>query len=312
MRSLNAFQLPRYRTGTRWLAIGCLGLLMMAGSRPATAQEFNCRVSVNYQNLTGSDFSFLQDLQQAVSEYLNQRSWTEDRFLDHERIDCSFSIFFQEAVSLSSFRARLVIALSRPIYGTSGQTNVVQISDENWRFDYTRGTPLIHDIDRFDPLTSVLDFYAYLLLGYDYDTFSSLGGTKYFQQARLIAELARSSGAPGWTQLGGDRSRGELISQIQDPRFQPLRQVYFDYHFNGLDLFTSDPDRARANILGVLETLREINRDVSRAYVLDLFFSTKFQELAAVFEGSSLRTQAYDLLAELDPSHLNEYNKLVQ
>ncbi|RMF52358.1 MAG: DUF4835 family protein, partial [Bacteroidetes bacterium] len=127
---------------------------------PVAAQEFNCQVNVNYQNLSGSDFSFLQDLREQIYEYINQRSWTDDSFQDFERIDCSISVFFQEAVTLSSFRARLVLAMSRPIYGTGSRTTVVQFNDEEWRFNYTRGTPLVHDIDRFDPLTSVLDFYA--------------------------------------------------------------------------------------------------------------------------------------------------------
>jgi hypothetical protein len=288
-----------------------LSLFAFAAS-PATAQEFNCRVDVNYQNLTGSDFSFLQELRQEIFQYINQRTWTEDRYLDFERIECSISLFFQEAVSLTNFRVRLVIATSRPIYGTTTTTTVVQLNDEDWRFEYTRGTPLIHDIDRFDPLTSVLDFYAYIMLGYDYDTFSELGGTRYFDQARLIAELARSSGAAGWTQLGGDRSRGELIAQLQDPRFRPLRRAYFDYHFHGLDVFTSDADAARTAVLGVLDELKSLNDEVSRAYVTDIFFSAKFKELAALFEDSQQRAQAYDLLTELDPSHLSDYGSLIQ
>ncbi len=293
------------------LSVLWLGLSFLAPIS-AGAQEFNCRVDVNYQNLTGSDFSFLQELRQEISQYMNQRTWTEDRYLDFERIECSMSLFFQEAVSLTNFRVRLVIATSRPIYGTTTTTTVVQINDEDWRFEYARGTPLIHDIDRFDPLTSVLDFYAYLMLGYDYDTFSEFGGTRHFEKARLIAELARSSGAAGWTQLGGDRSRGELIAQLLDPRFRPLRKAYFDYHFNGLDVFTSDPEAARESVLAVLEDLKTLNDEVSRAYVTDIFFSAKFKELAAIFEDSQRRSQAYDLLTELDPSHLSDYNVLIQ
>lgn len=294
--------------------IALLAVLLFLAAAPggARAQEFMCTVSVNYSNLTGSDYSFLQELRQEIFNYMNHRAWTSDHFEDYERIECTIQVFMTSALSLSSFQARLVIAMRRPIYGTTETTTVVQFNDEDWRFDYTRGTPLIFDIDRFNALTSVLDFYAYVMLGYDYDTFSEFGGTPYFEQARLIAELARSSGAPGWTQLGGDQSRGELIAQILDPRFRPLRKVYFDYHFGGLDHFTKDNDAARSTVLKSLEELRALTEEVSRAYVLDLFFATKFKELAAIFKESQYSGQAYDILTVVDPPHLTDYNNMVQ
>jgi len=292
--------------------IAVLVLCLFFTSTSAQAQEFNCSISVNNQNLSGSDFSFLQDLQQQATEYMNRRHWTQDNYQDFERIECTMQLFFLEAISLTRFQVRIVVAMRRPIYGTTERTTVVQISDEDWQFNYTRGTPLVFDIDRFDPLTSVLDFYAYLMLGYDYDTFSELGGTEYFDQARLIAGLGRSSGTTGWSQLGSNQSRGELIAQLMDPRFRSLRQMYFDYHYGGLDHFTSDADRARKEILGVLSGLKTLTADVSRAYVMDLFFSTKYQEITAIFKDSPEKGEAFDLLAEIDPAHLSEYNKLVQ
>ncbi len=295
----------------------CLTLLIAGGlwglfPGAVRGQEFMCSVSVNYSNLTGSDYSFLQELRQEIFDYINHRSWTTDRFQDFERIECTIQVFMTEALSLSSFKSRLVIAMRRPIYGTTETTTVVQFNDEDWRFDYTRGTPLIFDIDRFDALTSVLDFYAYVMLGYDYDTFSEFGGTPYFEQARLIAELARSSGAAGWTQLGGDQSRGELIAQLMDPRFRSLRKIYFNYHYGGLDHFVQDNAAARGTVMTALQELRALTEEVSRAYVIDLFFSTKFKELAAIFKGSPYSGQAYEILTVVDPPHLTDYNDMVQ
>ncbi len=276
------------------------------------AQEFNCNVSVNYLNLTGNDFTFLDELSVRVREYLNDRRWTDDRYEDHERIDCSIQIIMTEAITLTRFRARIVIASRRPIYGTTQQTTVVQFNDNNWIFDYPRGTPLIFDSDRFHPITSVLNFYAYVMLGYDYDTFSDLGGTENFQHARRVAELAQSSGAFGWDTLLGEGSRGELIAQIMDPRFRELRRAYKDYHLGSLDRFVADPDAARKTMLDVVGRLEPLSDEVQRAFYLDTFFTAKYKELAAVFKGSSVANQAYDTLSRVDPSHLSEYAVILQ
>ena len=279
---------------------------------PSTAQELNCSVTVNYQNLAGSEYTYLDEMRERVAEYMNDRRWTQDRFEENERIECTMQIIMLEAVSLTSFRARLIVASRRPIYGTAQQSTVVQFSDEDWRFDYPQGTPLIWEPDRYHPLTSVLNFYGYLIIGFDYDTFAEAGGTPHFESARRIAEIAQSSGAAGWQALGGDRSRGELISQILDQRYRDLRKAYFDYHYHGLDRFVTTTERSRAAILQVLQDLEGLYTDVSRAYYLDQFFSTKYQELSAVFKGSSVASQAFDVLQQLDPAHLSDYTQMMQ
>ncbi len=245
---------------------------------PAQSQELNCSVNVNYTSLAGSDYSYMTELRERAMEYFNNRRWTEDRFEETERIECTVSIVLLEAITLTSFRARFIIASRRPIYGTAQQSPVVQFSDEDWRFDYPQGTPLVWDPDRYHALTSVLNFYALTIIGFDYDSFSQFGGTPYFERARRVAEVAQGSGAAGWQALGGDRSRGELISEILDPRFRDLRQAYFDYHFNSLDRFVSNTDRARASMFSTLESLSGLYEDVSSAYFLDQFFATKYQE----------------------------------
>ena len=290
-----------------------LALLLMLGLAPyAAAQELDCTVSVKYPSLTGNDYQFLDDLEDQIEEYMNERAWTQDRFRDFERIDCNLQVVITEAPSLTRFRARLVLATRRPIYGTPQFSTVAQFSDSDWEFTYARGTPLTYRPDRFDPITSLLDFYAYLILGYDYDTFSPLGGTKYFERARTIAERAEGIGAQGWTSFAGDEGRVQLIEGILDPRYAPLRQAYFAYHLNGLDRFVIETKEARETVLGVLESLRELDQATRRGYVLGVFFNTKYQELADVFLNSPVAPQAYDLLSEIDPNHLNQYNRLIE
>ena len=293
----------------KWGAL-CL-VCLLAAVPTANAQELNCIVTVNYQALSGTDYSFLQEMKDRVTEYINKRQWTEDRFEEKERIDCTISIVFSEATSLTRFRARLVLGTKRPIFGTAQQSNVLQISDESLVFEYSQGTPLIYEPDRYHPLTSVLNFYAHIMLGFDYDTFDSQGGQEQFKKAQRIAEIAQSSGAAGWTSIGGDQSKGELISQIMDPRYSTLRNLYFDYHYGVLDHFVKDPDEARTKMLGLVQSLVGLREEVSRAYYLDQFFSAKYLEIANVFRSSQQATQAFDALSKMDPAHLSDYSQMI-
>lgn len=281
---------------------------------PVAAQELNCRVQIDASQISGaeSDYAFLDDLERKIQEYMNTRSWTDDQFLQYERILCSMQIVVLEAISISEFQARLIVTTRRPIYGTSQSSLVMRVNDPEWQFEFSRGSSLNYDLDRYNSLTSVLDFYAYLILGYDYDTFSALGGTPYFERARTVADQAEGTGDPGWSSVGTQQSRVQLLSNLLGQRHQPLRRVYYNYHRKGLDRFVGETTAARQQVLGVLKTLRKLNRQLSRSFALNLFFQTKYQELAALFSGSDLASQAHNLLVQMDPAHSSEYDKLLQ
>ncbi len=278
----------------------------------ADAQELLCDVSVDFSQVSGSDFDHLQDLERRISEYVNERRWTDDQFERHERIICSISVIIEEATSLTEFEARLVVSSVRPIYGTIQNSRVIQISDREWEFSYAQGSSLTFDLDTFDALTSVLDFYAFLLLGYDYDTFSPLGGTDHFERARRIARLGESANAAGWSGIGTSRTRTDLVTQLLDSRLEPLRMAYFTYHYQGLDHFVLETEEARDAALGALNALAELSRDVSRQYAIDLFFNTKSRELTALFLDSPMDGEAYNVLSSVDPSNLSDYSPLVE
>ncbi|MCS3756693.1 DUF4835 family protein [Salinibacter ruber] len=292
--------------------LAVLGTLLLAS--PADGQELRCRVQIDDSQISGaeSEFDFLDDLERQIREYMNQRSWTDDAFLPHERISCSLQIVLQESISLSEFRARLVVTTRRPIYGTSQSSVVARVNDPEWRFEYSRGSSLNHDLDRYDPLTSVLDFYAYLILGYDYDTFSPLGGTPFFDRAQTVADQAEGSGDPGWSSVGTQQTRVQLLSNLRAQRHEPLRRVYYKYHRKGLDRFVQETEAARKTLMEVLRTLRTLRDRLSQSYALNLFFATKNQELTAIFEESDLEGQAQGLLVQMDPSHSSQYNRLAE
>lgn len=286
-------------------------LSLLAG--PASAQELNCRVSINTSALSGNEFAFLDDLRDEIEQYLNGRSWTDDRFEDFERIDCSVGITFSEAQGLDRFVASIVVGSRRPIYATQQSTAVFQIVDSNWEFQYNRGQPLIYNPNSFDPLASLLDFYALLILGYDYDTFSELGGTPYFRRAREVSELAQAQGGPGWVSIGDDQTRTSLVRQLLDARYEPLRRAYFLYHLGALDRFTRNPEQAWETGYTAIEEIYDLFLEVSRRYATDVFFSTKSGEIADLFsEADDVRNQLYAMLIEMDPSRSSDYDKLLE
>lgn len=275
------------------------------------AQELSCSVGIDYRSLSGSDYTFLDELRNRADEYINRRFWTEDRYQEFERIDCSFNIIVTEAISLTTYRARLIVASRRPIYGSTQNTQLLQINDEEWVFEYTQGGTLISNRDVYDPITSMLDYYANIILGYDYDTFSEFGGTPYFERARIIADIAKNANGVGWNKLGGERGRASIVQEILDPTFRPLRNAYYQYHLKGLDHFVSKIDEARESVVESIRTLKTVYDASSRSYVMDLFFSAKYQEIGQILDGSAVAGEAYDILAELDPAHVSDYSILI-
>lgn len=299
------------KTWTQHVLLQCVVLVLMLAPVPGVqAQELNCSVNLDISQLSGSDFDYLRDLETRVREYLNERRWTEDRVEPEERIDCTFQIFIERSSGIGEFSAQLVVAARRPIYDTAQTTTTFRVKDQ-WRFEYSRGTSLLFEPNRYDALTSVLDFYAYMILGYDYDTFAPLGGTDHFQEARRIADLAASQNANGWNQIGNSQTRTALVTEILRPRMRPLREVAYAYHLKGLDRFVEETEEARASILAQVEALESLTQDVSRSYAIDVFFGAKFEEFEAVFRDSRLASEAYSILSSIDPAHSSTYNELV-
>lgn len=281
---------------------------------PAVAQELNCTVNINRAQVNGPEYVFLDELQPEVARYLNARAWTDDVFDARERIECSIQISIVQAVSLSRFTAQIAVQATRPIYGTAQRSTTLLLRDNTWQFSYTRGQALVYDINRYDALTSVLDFYALVLLGVDYDTFSPLGGQRFFERARQVAELGRADAtAPGWGRdPTEDRSRFTLVQEMLDPVFAPVRQAHFDYHFTVLDRFLLDQNASWAAAIVTFQSLADLYQSLNqRRYVTDLFFGARFQEIAALMRESPQRNEAYALLSTMDPGHLSTYDALV-
>jgi len=290
-------------------------LTLTVNLKSLNAQELNCSVTVNDRQISGSSTEYISELAPAVERYLNENRWTNDRYEEHERIRCNIQILLTDVDGNSNFTAEAVISASRPIYNTNRQTTLIVINDSAWRFNYSRNKNLIFDDLQFDDLTSFLDFYAYIILGYDYDSFSELGGSSHFNSALSIFEIAQNTGAQGWGRsIGAQRNRFGLINDLTNPSYRDLRSAYYRYHRLGLDQFTQQEELARNEIIEALDLIRENKRVTSNNYLFDLFFSTKYLEIVASLRDASpsTRTAAYNILRDVDPANTSEYRRLIE
>lgn len=278
------------------------------------AQEFDCQVSVNDEQLEGNSFGYVvNSLKTDLESYINEYRWTEIEFLEQEKIKCQINIILLNGDQDFNFTAETIIQLRRPIYNTSAETTTLIISDGNWQFNFPEGKSLIHDDLEFEPLTGFIDFYLYLLLGYDFDTFSEYGGTEWLQKSQDVVDLAQNSSTIGWTRnTNNGRNRFVLISDLLNNNYEAIRIAYYKYHRIILDRFVSNPNQSRIDLVSLLEEIRDAKRRSTNNYLFDLFFGSKSKEITSILNDaeSDLKFQAYNVLRETDSANLSEYESL--
>lgn len=277
------------------------------------AQELNCEVRLNTDKLSGSSFDYIDELEKRVEDYINDYQWTEEEFREEERIECQIQIILNSGSQDFTFSAEAIFQSQRPIYNTNSKTTSILLKDDSWQFSYPEGRSLIHDELQFDALTGFIDFFVYMLLGYDFDGFSEQGGDPYFAKAQNILNLAQTTPAAGWSRnTNNRRNRYTLANDITSTNYEPLRTAYYRYHRLGLDQFVTKPEEARNEILNALKTIRDAKRRSTNNYLYDLFFDSKAREIGAIFDAAEpqVRLEAYNVLQQTDQGHLSEYERL--
>ncbi len=270
-------------------------------------QEVDCTIRVNYEGVAATGKELLVDFGGDVRQYVNNYRWGPEN-LD-QKIKCTMDIFIQSISGDDRYTAQVFIGSKRPIYGTEKSSAVVRLLDDSWEFTYIRGRPINHNPYTFNDLASFLDFYVYLVLGFDYDTYESLGGTPFFQKASETASLGRSSGQKGWQLTGGSFSRMQLIDEILNPKFEAVRKASYTYHFAGLDSLAINPRRGPANVMDALEAIGRTRKQVDpRTILIKVFFEAKHLEIADIFSNYPDRS-VYQKLALIDPAHIQTYEE---
>lgn len=282
-----------------------------------SAQELNCRVVVNADRIQSSERSIFTDMETAFAQFLNNRKWTEDEFTQEERINCNIIITLDpnESTPPSNWGASVQILSSRPVYNTDYQSVVFNFADRDWQFEYQQSMPLQFNENSFtNNLTSLLAYYAYTIIGLDYDTFSELGGTRYFQTANQIVLNAQNSNYQGWSQFNSVRNRYWLNENLLSSNFEPLRKAIYNYHLQGLDIFSEDPETARENIMEGLKDIQTANQSRPRSILTISFLDAKSEELAQIFkEGTpTQKKQSFEILSKIDPSKSDTFKKIME
>lgn len=279
------------------------------------AQELNCIVNINSAQIQTSDRGIFRDMKQGIEQFMNTRKWTNDAYKPHERINCSLLITITKMPSIGSFTATVQIQSARPIYNSTYSSLVFNFADRDWEFEYIESLPLeFNDNTYTTNLTSMLATYANIILGVDYDTFSELGGTPFFQRAQQVVINAQQSGRSGWAALGSNRNRYWIVENYNNNQMTDLRKAYYAYHRMGLDNLDKDADKSREVILKGLKDIKKI-RDINPNAILVIsFLDAKGKELANVFSSGNIqvRREAYDIITSLDPSNQASYEKIIK
>ena len=282
---------------------------------PLSAQELNCRVVVNAQQVQTTERAIFTEMENDFAQFLNTTKWTSDSFEPEEVINCNILITVSEMPSVGVFSATAQVLTSRPVYRSAYETVVLNFVDRDWQFEYVQSQPFQFNENVFiNNITSLLAYYAYMILGFDYDSFSELGGTPHFEKAFQIVNNAQQSGYSGWEQFNSIRNRYWLVENIQDPQLEAMRKSFYQYHIKGLDIIGEDREQAEGNILSSLSTIQQANRARPRSILMISFMDAKANEMIQLFSESSLptRRQAYNILNNLDPSRSDEYKSLIE
>lgn len=289
-------------------------LLLMLSVAEIRAQELNCNVIVNADQISTSDRQVFEDMEIAFAQFLNGRRWGSDAFQNHERIKCNLSITIDKMPSIGNFQATVQVQSARPIYNSNYESILLNFADRNWTFEYVQSLPLDFNENAYSSnLTSMLAYYAYIILGLDYDSFGEMAGTPYYQVAQNIVTNATQSGRPGWNSLENFRNRYWLVENLTNQRMAELRKGFYTYHRNGLDVIQDDETTAQRNILGVLRTLRDLRDIDPNAIIIVSFLDAKSDELVNIFSTGdiAMRREAYNLLVEVAPSKRDKYAKII-
>lgn len=273
------------------------------------AQEINCNVEIITSQIQTTNKDIFTDLKNSLIQFMNNRKWTGDGIQTYERIDCNFIIEIQE-FNIDQFKARLTIQSSRPVYGTNYNTVVFKHVDESFDFQYSQLQAMDFQENIFSSnLTSVLGYYAYLIIGMDYDTYRLTGGTEFYNKAMAIKNAASSVQGWGPNDGKGNKNRYYLIENILDDRFKPMRTALYQYHIKGLDVMSKDMDGGREAIYEALLNMKKVFEVLPNSVSLKVFFNAKSTELISIFSKSSpsLKNKVVELLGNIDPSNRNDY-----
>jgi hypothetical protein len=293
-----------------------LACILFLFTGQSISQELDCKVAINVENIPSGDRDNLRSFESDVTRYLNNIQFTRED-LDGDKITCNFEIFFKSVLNENRYQAQIVITSQRPVYRNtktgsvkSGRlTPVLRISDANWEFAYVPNQILKHDEMVFDPLVSFLDFYAYLIIGYDIETYEPKKGSDCFQKAlRVVQSAIVTSVAKDWQASSTSYSKFGITDELSNIKFESFRFAFSNYFFEGLDLLATEEQQGLENILKSLSAINDVRRQNQTSIIIKQFFDAKYREIAEIFQSYPDRN-VYEKLSEYDQEHRSTYQE---
>ncbi|MFO8086376.1 MAG: DUF4835 family protein [Bacteroidales bacterium] len=294
-----------------FLFISLFFILLLTGLS-TKAQELDCQVNVSASQLQTSDPDKFTELQKAVRQFMNDRKWTDRQFKVEERIECSILIVLSNENG-DEYRGSIQVQSRRPVYNTSYNSTVFNFKDDDFTFEYVKFQNLNFDVNSFQSnLTSVLAYYAYLIIGLDFDTFSPEGGTPYFQDAQTIVSNAQNTDAKGWKSFESRQNRYWLVEDILNGSLSSLRQGLYLYHRQGLDIMAEEMEKGRQQIMKALEEFQQAKKQKPFLHILDVLMNAKKDEIINIFKQAppTTKPKVVSILKEIDPSHSGDYDQI--
>ncbi len=297
----------------RYIVLGLFSMWFVS----AGAQELNCTVTINSDQIEGSDKQVYETLKQGIEEYMNQNRWTNMTFAEAEKIECSMLIVVKQVLG-NSYSCEMTLQSRRPVYGTTYTTPLLNFKDNAFNFTYQEFDRIEWQQNQFTTnLTAMLAYYCYLIIGHDLDSYQRLGGTPCFRMCEEIVNACQSasmegSEQKGWLAFDSNRNRYALINNLQDEAFKKYRNFYYEYHRLGLDEMSGNVTNGRARIAAGLPVLKEAYRARPATYVINTFLDAKADELVDIFRKGTdkEKKEVYDLLIDIDPTRQNTYDRI--
>lgn len=284
------------------------------------AQELNCNVQIVTQQIQGTNKKIFETLQASIYEFMNNRSWTNHVYSYNERIECNIMINLTEQLSSDDFRGTIQVQSRRPVYNSTYNSVMLNIKDNDVRFRYVEFEPLeFNETSHGSNLTSLLAYYAYIIIGLDYDSFGFEGGTEYLQKAERIVINAQNAVEPGWKAYEGSnyRNRFWLIQNLLDENYSPVREFTYSYHRQGLDMLNDQAGEGRTNIASAFLLLQQVFRKKPDPYLylIQVLFDAKSDEFINLFRAMESppdeRRRAHQILTEVDPANTSKYDRIL-
>ncbi|MCH2196696.1 DUF4835 family protein [Kordia sp.] len=289
-----------------------LSLLFLCGISFATAQELNCQITIDTQQINQTNQQIFKTLERSLNDFVNKTQWTNKKFAATERINCSMVINVSEYNS-DEFVATIQVQSSRPIYNSSFESPVFNFNDRQFRFIYQEFQPIVYNPNAFTSnLVSVIAYYVYVILGIDADTFALRGGSNYYAQAQQIVNLSQTSAFLGWKEADGNRTRWTLLDNMLNNTHKEYRTVMYNYHRVGLDVMADDARAGKQAISSSMEIFKALNNRRPNSFLLQTFFDAKAEEIERIFSGGPKINivRLVETLNKVAPFHATKWEKI--